>query len=220
MAPARLPVVRQLQEARLPTSVRMDLAAPPNPIDSILSSRHSLRLSATQAARLRGVAVADAQMLQALEQAGSVLTAYQWARLSDGLGTAESRSPASPVASVQEAAQQDAAPARPAPNAQGASQQQTAPTPRTWAVYTGLSNVYDTNLDHSQPGLEAYGVLVGLGGWYPHRSSRTPVAAPDHRGVRQYTGTTNLELPRPRGRPSVKPRLGPHWAGGAAPGTL
>src|SRR3989442_4626205 len=134
-------------------------------------------------------------MLQALEQARSVLTAYQWARLSDGLGTAESRSRASPVASVQEAAQQDAAPARPAPNAQGASQQQTAPTPRTWAVYTGLSNVYDTNLDHSQPGLEAYGVLVGLGGRVPPPPLRPTLAAPHRGGFRQYNGTTNLETP-------------------------
>jgi len=216
MAPARLTVVRQLHEVRLPTSVRMDLAALPNPIDSILSSRHSLRLSATQAARLRGIAVSDAHMLQALEQARSVLTAYQWARLSDGLGTAESRSPASPVASVQEAAQQDAAPARPAPNAQGASQQQTAPTPRTWAVYTGLSNVYDTNLDHSQPGLEAYGVLVGLGGWYRYRSSGTTVAAQYDGVFRNYTGTTIWNRPGHDASLSINHRMGPHWAAGAA----
>src|SRR3989454_9886402 len=190
----------------------MDLAALPNPIDSILSSRHSLRLSATQAAQLRGIAASDAHILQALEQALSVLTAYQWARLSDGLGTAESRSPASPVASVQEAAQRDAAPARPAPNAQGAAQQQTAPTPRTWAVYTGLSNVYDTNLDHSQPGLEAYGVLVGLGGGNPHRSSRTNVAAQDDGAFRNYTGQpmpnrpgrdASLSISHPLGAPSA-----------------
>jgi len=233
MVPARLTIVRQVHEARLAASVRMDLAPLPDPIDSILSGRYSLRLSAAQAARLRGIAVSDSHMLEALERARSVLTPYQWAQLSDALGTAESRYPASPVASVQEAAQQDAAPARPAPSAQGApqqqtaparpapsaqgaAQQQTAPTPRTWAVYTGLSNVYDTNLDHSQPGLEAYGVLVGLGGWYRYRSSGTTVAAQYDGVFRNYTGTTIWNRPGHDASLSINQRMGPHWAVGAA----
>jgi len=225
MVPARLTVVRQVHEVRLPASVRMDLGALPNPIDSILTGRHPLRLSATQTARLREIsdslhaqnlATSDSHMLQALEQARSVLTAYQWAQLSNALGTPGSRHPASPAASVQEAARQDAAPARPAPSAQGAAQQQTAPTPRTWAVYTGLSNVYDTNLDHSPAGLESYGVLVGLGGWYRHRSSGTTVAAQYDGVFRNYTGTTIWNRPGHDASLSINQRMGPHWAVGAS----
>jgi len=225
MVPARLTVMRQVHEVRIAASVRMDLAPLPNPIDSILSGRDSLRLSAAQAARLRGIssslhaqnlAVSDTHILQALERTRSVLTAYQWAQLSDALGTPGSRHPASPVGSVQEAARQEAAPARQAQSAQRAAQQQTAPTPRPWSVYTGLSNVYDTNLDHSQPGLDSYGVLVGLGGRYRYRSSGTTVAVQYDGVFRNYTGTDIWNRPGHDASLSIDQRMGPHWAVGAA----
>jgi len=225
MVPARLSVVRQLHEGRLAANVRMDLAALPNSIASILSGRDSLRLSAAQAARLRGIADSPASnRLQALERARGVLTAYQWAQLSGALGTPGSRDAASPVGKVQEAApapqapsaqgaaQQQTAPAPQVPSAQRAAQQQAAPPRRAWAVYTGLSNVYDSNLDHSQPGLESYGVLVGLGGWYRYRSSGTTLAAQYDGVFRNYTGTDIWNRPGHDASVSINQRMGPHWA--------
>src|SRR3989441_401194 len=221
MVPARLSVVRQAHEDRLTASVRMDLAALPNPIVAILSARDSLRLSAAQAARLRGIsdslpaqnlAVSDSRILQALERARSVLTAYQWARLCDALRTLGSRQPASPLGSVQ-AALQPTAPAPQARNAQQALQQLTAPRP--WSVYTGFSNVYDSNIDHSQLGPESYGVLAVLGGQYRQRLSGTAVELRYDGVFRRYTNTDIWNRPGHSASVSLAQRLARRWAVGA-----
>ena len=223
MKPSSLTVVRQAHEDRLAASVRMDLGALPNPIAAILSGRDSLRLSAAQAARLRGIAdslhpqslaVSDSHILQALERARSVLTAYQWAQLSDALRTTGSRQPASPVASVPAAAPQTP-PAPQARSAQQAAQQQTAPAPRPWSGYTGFSNVYDSNIDHSQLGPESYGVLVVLGGQYRQRFSGTTLELRYDGVFRRYTNTDIWNRPGHSASVSLAQRLARQWAVGA-----
>ena len=223
MVPVNLTVVRQRDEDPLAARVRMDLAALPNPIASILSARDSLQLSAAQAARVREIsdslrtqnlAMSNRRILQALEGARSVLTDYQWAKLSDALRAPESRQPAAPVGSAQEAAQ--TAPVPQARSAQQAALRQTPPAPRPWSVYTGLANVYDSNIDHSPVGPESYGLLVVVGGQYRQRSSGTTVELQYDGVFRRYTNTVLWNRPGHSASASFAQRVGHHWGAGAA----
>lgn len=221
MVPTSLTVVRQGHEGRLAATVRMDLAGLLNPIGSILSGQDSLRLSAAQAEQLGAIsdslraqhlAWSDWYTLRALERARSVLTAYQWAQLSDALRAPESERPAPVVASAQGTRPQP--PARSAP--QGAAPQQGAPAPRAWSAYTGLSNVYDSNIDHSPLGPESYGVLVVLGGQYGQRSSGTTIELQYDGAFRRYTNTDIWDRPGHTASVSLDQRVTRHWAVGAA----
>lgn len=215
MVPARLAVVRQRHEERLEATVRMNRAGLPDPIASILSGRDSLQLSAAQTLRLQRIADSlrapnlawsEWYILRALERARTVLTEYQWAQLSDAL-SAPSRQPASP--------QPQNAPAPSAPSAQGAPHQQGAPAPRPWSMYTGLSNVYDSNIDHSQLGPESYGVLAVLGGQYRKRSSGTTIELQYDGVFRRYTNTDVWNRPGHAASVSLAQRVTHHWAVGA-----
>jgi hypothetical protein len=208
MVPVRLTVVRQEHENRVEANVRMELAALPDPIASILSGRDSLRLSAAQTVQLRwisdwlrsrNVGSSEAGMLLALERARRVLTPYQWIKLSEALTPSEFRSPASPLASVQEA-----------------GQPQRTPAPQALSVYTGLSNVYDSNIDHSPLSLESYGVLVTVGGQYRQRYSGTTVELQYDGVFRRYTNTDRWNRPGHAASVSLVQRVASHWAVGAA----
>jgi hypothetical protein len=91
----------------------------------------------------------------------------------------------------------------------------SAPAPRAWSAYTGLSNVYDSNIDHTPLGLESYGVLVVVGG---HYRNRFPDGTLDlwYDGVfRRYTNTTLWNRPAHNAGLSIDQRTGPHWEVGA-----
>jgi hypothetical protein len=233
MVPRKLSVVRQMRQDPLAASIRMDLAPVSDPIASILSSGDTLRLSGAQAAQLQRIsdslharrrAVLGPQMLQVLARARSVLTSSQWARLSDlprtpGSGPpaspaflASPASPASPVVSDPVASQAVESTPPAAPHAR--STQQAAPRP--WSVYTGLSNVYDSNIDHSQLGPESFGALVVLGGQYRRRSSGTTLELQYDGVFRRYTNTDIWNRPGHSASLSIDQRVGPHWAVGAA----
>jgi len=226
MEPVRLTVVRQEHENRFEANVRMELAALPDPIASILSGRDSLRLSAAQTVQLRwisdwlrsrNVASSEVGMLLALERARRVLTPSQWTKLSGALTPSESRSPASPVASVQEAGQPQGTPAPQAPTAEArAPSRHSVPAPQALSVYTGLSNIYDSNIDHSQLSPESYGVLLTVGGQYRQRSSGTTVELQYDGVFRRYTNTDLWNRPGHAASVSLVQRVAPHWSVGAA----
>jgi hypothetical protein len=222
MVPRKLSVVRQMRQDPLAASIRMDLAPVSDPIASILSSRDSLRLSGAQAAQLQRIsdslharrrAVLGPQMLQVLARARSVLTSSQWARLADlplplpttpGYGP-----PASLLVSDRDASQAAGITPRAAPA-------RTPPAPRPWSAYTGLSNVYDSNIDHSQLGPESYGLLAVLGGQYRQRSSGTTVELQYDGVFRRYTNTDVWNRPGHSASVSLAQRVARHWAIGAA----
>ncbi|HEV8265839.1 MAG TPA: carboxypeptidase regulatory-like domain-containing protein [Gemmatimonadales bacterium] len=223
MRPATRSVERQGRQDPLAARVRMDLAAVPDPIAAILSSRDSLGLSVAQAAQLRRLsdslharkgAVPDPRMAQVLARARSVLTSQQWARLSGVPRTAGSGPPASaplppPVVSAPAAAQASGSSPRAAPA-------QTSPAPRPGAVYTGLSNVYDSNIDHTPLGPESYGLLAVLGGQYRQRFSGTTVELRYDGVFRRYTNTDVWNRPGHTASGSIDQRVGRHWTVGAA----
>jgi len=82
--------------------------------------------------------------------------------------------------------------------------QQPAPPPATAArpqnlnctAYTGLSYVYDSNIDHTQPALDTFGGLAGLGGECRLGSSSSGVLDLAYDGVfRRYARTTIWNIP-------------------------
>ena len=228
MVPARISVARQASQDRLAATVRMDLAPVSDPIASILRSRESLRLSAAQAAQLqrisdslhvRKVAVPDPRQVHVLALARSVLTSYQWARLSDVTRPPASEPAASLLVSATDAGQaQRAHPPPPPPpgTTPRAAPAQTPPAPRAWSAYTGVSNVYDSNIDHSQLGPESYGLLVVVGGQYRQRSSGTTVELQYDGVFRRYTNTNIWNRPGHSATVSFAQRVARHWAMGAA----
>jgi len=206
----------------------------PNPISAILRRRDSLRLSTDQVDRLRKIAdsldmqtrpVTDslqaevqragdhpdrallyvqlqpkmaqgrAYMRDALERARRSLTPYQWASLSDSLRGPGGRQP--------ERAQQQPGTVR-------------EPGSRTWSLYTSLSHVFDTNIDHAPAGLDSYGFLAGLGGQYRHRSSGSTVELAYDGVLRHYLNGDTWNRPGHEASLSVGQRIAPHWAVGAA----
>ena len=97
---------------------------------------------------------------------------------------------------------------------QPAAPQQTRPAPRAWSVYTGLSNVYDSNIDHVPLGTESYGVLGVLGGQYRQRFSGTTLELWYDGVIRRYTNSTIWNRPGHDAGLSIDQRLGHHWAAG------
>jgi len=68
--------------------------------------------------------------------------------------------------------------------------------PTTCAVYTGVSYAFDSNIDHTQPGLETFGGLAGLGGHCRLGSSSRATLDLEYDGVfRQYARTTLWNVP-------------------------
>jgi len=99
--------------------------------------------------------------------------------------------------------------------AQPAALQQTVPAPQAWSAYTGLSNVYDSNIDHTPLGPESYGVLVVVGGRYRQRFSDTTLELWYDGVFRRYTNTTIWNRPGHDAGLSIDRRTGPHWVMGA-----
>src|SRR3989442_13389786 len=89
------------------------------------------------------------------------------------------------------------------------------PAPRPWSVYTGVSNVYDSNIDHSQVGPESYGLLGVFGGQYRQRFSGTTVELQYDGVFRQYTNTDTWNRPGHSASASLSQRVARHWAVGA-----
>src|SRR5213076_853775 len=135
-------------------SIRLDLAGFANPIDTILRRYGVLGLTGDQITRLREVAAStNSFALPELERVRNILTASQWSRLSTELVPA--------AAMPRQARSAALVPADPAPPA--AQRQVPVPKRPDLTLYTGLSTVYETNLIHAPAGLEAYGVLLGVG---------------------------------------------------------
>ncbi len=97
---------------------------------------------------------------------------------------------------------------------QPAAPQQTRPAPRAWSAYTGLSNVYDSNIDHTPLGAESYGVLGVLGGQYRQRFSGTTLELWYDAVFRHYINSTLWNRPGHDAGLSIDQRLGHHWAAG------
>src|SRR5439155_915164 len=93
---------------------------------------------------------------------------------------------------------------------------QTPPAPRAWSAYTGVSNVYDSNIDHSQLGPESYGLLVVVGGQYRQRSSGTTVELQYDGVFRRYTNTNIWNRPGHSATVSFAQRVARPSAMGAA----
>src|SRR5215510_1878419 len=83
-------------------------------------------------------------------------------------------------------AQQPAPPPAPAPTRQHLD----------CTAYTGLSYVYDSNIDHTQPALDTFGGLGGLGGECRLGSSSSGILDLSYDGVfRQYARTSIWNIP-------------------------
>src|SRR5437762_2779729 len=167
-------------------SIRLDLAGFANPIDTILKRYGVLGLTGNQITRLREVAAStNSFALPELERVRNILTASQWSRLSTELLPA-----AAMPRQARSAALVPADPAAPA-----AQRQVPVPKRPDLTLYTGLSTVYETNLIHAPAGLEAYGVLLGVGGDFRYRARHTTLEAQYDGVFRRYTGTDLWNVP-------------------------
>src|SRR5216117_649485 len=143
-------------------SIRLDLAGFANPIDTILGRYGVLGLTGDQITRLREVAAStNSFALPELERVRNILTASQWSRLSTELVPA--------AAMPRQARSAALVPADPPPPAQ----RPVRVTRPDVTLYTGVSTVYETNLTHAPAGLDAYGVLLGVGGDFRYRAGHT-----------------------------------------------
>src|SRR5262245_17948220 len=100
-----------------------------------------------------------------------------------------------------------------------ASAQQTTatkPEERACAFYTGLSYVYDTNIDHSQPGLKTSGGLAGFGGECGFGSSAVSLDLEYDGVVRHFISTDIWNVPGHDMRLLFAGRVAPHVYLGSA----
>src|SRR5438034_934651 len=107
-------------------------------------------------------------------------------------------------------------PADPAPPA--AQRQVPVPKRPDLTLYTGLSTVYETNLIHAPAGLEAYGVLLGVGGDFRYRARHTTLEAQYDGVFRRYTGTDLWNVPGHDASVALSHRVARRWAVGAEAG--
>ncbi len=190
-------------------SIRLDLAGFANPIDTILKRYGVLGLTGDQITRLREVAAStNSFALPELERVRNILTASQWSRLSTEFLPA-----AAMPRQVRSAA---LVPADPAPPA--AQRQVPVPKRPDLTLYTGLSTVYETNLIHAPAGLEAYGVLLGVGGGFRYRARHTTLEAQYDGVFRRYTGTDLWNVPGHDASVALSHRVARRWAVGAEAG--
>jgi len=199
------------REDRRAASMRLELAGFANPIDTILNAHGLLGLTGDQVIRLREIAAAtDAFTLPVLERVRIVLTPSQWTRLST--------EPLPGVAIRTQAGSVSRAPPSPAPS-QAPSQRPVSLPPRPPVrLYTGVSTVYETNLDHRPSGLASYGVLLGVGGDYYGRWRRTTLEVQYASVFRRYTGTDVWNTPGHKASVAVSRRVARGWAVGADAG--
>src|SRR6266480_548190 len=190
-------------------SIRLDLAGFANPIDTILKRYGVLGLTGDQITRLREVAAStNSFALPELERVRNILTASQWSRLSTEL---------LPAAAMPRQARSAAlVPADPAPPA--ARRQVPVPKRPDLTLYTGVSTVYETNLTHAPAGLEAYGVLLGVGGDFRYRARHTTLEAQYDGVFRRYTGTDLWNVPGHDASVALSHRVARRWAVGAETG--
>lgn len=195
-------------------SIRLELAGIANPIDTILERYGVLGLSGDQITQLRDIAAAtDSYTLPVLERVRNVLTVSQWTRLSTERAAAVAVRPQMGSAS---AAAPPPQPAAPAP----AKSQVPSPKPPDVTIYTAVSTVYETNLNHTPSQLDSYGVLFGVGGDYRGRWSggRTTLEV-DYDGVfRRYTGTDLWNVLGHEATVAIAQRVAKRWGVGAEAG--
>ena len=86
---------------------------------------------------------------------------------------------------------------------------------RAVSLYTGLSYVFDSNLDHSQPGLQTFGVLGVLGGKCRLRSSGTSFDLQYDGVLRRYIDTDIWNRAGHDASVSLEQRIGRRWTVGA-----
>src|SRR5436309_19568 len=187
--------------------IRLDLAGFANPIDTILGRSGVLGLTGDQITRLREVgASTNSFALPELERVRNILTASQWSRLSTELVPA--------AAMPRQARSAALVPADPPPPAQ----RPVRVTRPDVTLYTGVSTVYETNLTHAPAGLDAYGVLLGVGGDFRYRSGHTTLEAQYDGVFRRYTGTDLWNVPGHDASVVVSHRVARGWAVGAEAG--
>src|SRR6266516_2996854 len=190
-------------------SIRLDLAGFANPIDTILGRYGVLGLTSDQITRLQEVAAStNSFALPELERVRNILTASQWSRLSTELVPAAAM-PRQPRSAAL-------VPADPAPPA--AQRQVPVPKRPDLTLYTGVSTVYETNLTHAPAGLEAYGVLLGVGGDFRYRARHTTLEAQYDGVFRRYTGTDLWNVPGHDASVALSHRVARRWAVGAEAG--
>ena len=190
-------------------SIRLDLAGFANAIDTILGRYGVLGLTGDQITRLREVAAStNSFALPELERVRNILTASQWSRLSTELVPA--------AAMPRQARSAALVPADPAPPA--AQRQVPVPKRPDLTLYTGVSTVYETNLTHAPAGLEAYGVLLGVGGDFRYRARHTTLEAQYDGVFRRYTGTDLWNVPGHDASVALSHRVARRWAVGAETG--
>src|SRR5947208_8909282 len=190
-------------------SIRLDVAGFANPIDTILRRYGVLGLTGDQITRLREVAAStNSFALPELERVRNILTASQWSRLSTELVPA--------AAMPRQARSAALVPADPAPPA--AQRQVPVPKRPDLTLYTGVSTVYETNLTHAPAGLDAYGVLLGVGGDFRYRARHTTLEAQYDGVFRRYTGTDLWNVPGHDASVALSHRVARRWAVGAEAG--
>lgn len=81
--------------------------------------------------------------------------------------------------------------------------------PGPWSLYTAASNVYESNIDHNQSGLDSYGILLGIGGAY--RSSGGAVELTYDGVLRDYSHTDEWNRPGHQLDASLTQRVAKHW---------
>ena len=84
------------------------------------------------------------------------------------------------------------------------------------SLYTGISYVFDSNLDHSQPGLQTFGVLGGVGGECRLRTSSTRFDLQYDGVFRRYLDTDIWNVPGHEASASLEQRVGGRWTLGAS----
>ena len=190
-------------------SIRLELAGIANPIDTILTAYGVLGLTSDQITRLRDIAAStDSFGLPELERVRNVLTVAQWTRLST------ERLVAPAVRAQPVAATATAAPRAPAQ----APAQVPVRRPRNLTLYTGVSTVYETNLNHTPTPLDSYGMLLGAGADFRGRWSNTTLAV-DYDGVyRHYTSVDLWNVPGHQGSVAIEQRVTKRWALGGEAG--
>jgi hypothetical protein len=81
------------------------------------------------------------------------------------------------------------------PAAEQAPVAEPAPWARSWYVYSGLSSMYVSNINHTPAGLGSYGTLLSVGGQYRGRFDRVSMDVEYHGVYRQFTNTDVWDRP-------------------------
>jgi hypothetical protein len=200
------------RDDRRAASIRLDLAGFANPIDTILGRYGVLGLTGDQITRLREVAASSNSFaLPELERARNILTASQWYRLS-------TEGPSAVTIRTQASSASPSPPPSPPSRPSSSSQRPVRVNRPDVTLYTGVSTVYETNLTHAPAGLDAYGVLLGVGGDFRYRSRHTTLEAQYDGVFRRYTGTDLWNVPGHEASVAVSHRVARRWAVGAEAG--